>query len=97
MKLLGINKDAFNNFEEDEHLANFDDGHFSERGAIIVLPNLMQVLAAPKQLIQGLQKTREYLHNNGITLIGNPGSMYNRDLQAAKNLIFGNIDSPFES
>jgi predicted amidohydrolase YtcJ len=97
MKLLGINKDAFKNLEEDNHLANFDDGHFSERGAIIVLPKLMQVLAAPRQLIQGLQKTKEYLHNNGITLIGNPGSMYNRDLQAAKNLIFGNIDSPFES
>ena len=57
----------------------------------------MQVLAAPSELIQGLQKTRDYLHRNGITLIGNPGSMYNKDLQVAKNLIFGNIDSPFES
>ena len=97
MELLGINKNAFKNLEEDQHLANFDDGHFSERGAIIVLPKLMQVLAAPKKLIQGLQKTKEYLHSNGITVIGNPGSMYNKDLQGAKNLIFGNIDSPFES
>ena len=97
MELLGINKNAFKNLEEDEHLANFDDGHFSERGAIIVLPKLMQVLAAPTKLIQGLQKTKEYLHSNGITVIGNPGSMYNKDLQGAKNLIFGNIDSPFES
>ena len=97
MELLGINKNAFKNLEEDQHLANFDDGHFSERGAIIVLPKLMQVLAAPTKLIQGLQKTKEYLHSNGITVIGNPGSMYNKDLQGAKNLIFGNIDSPFES
>ena len=97
MELLGINKNAFKNLEEDKHLANFDDGHFSERGAIIVLPKLMQVLAAPTKLIQGLQKTKEYLHSNGITVIGNPGSMYNKDLQGAKNLIFGNIDSPFES
>ena len=97
MELLGINKNAFKNLEEDQHLANFEDGHFSERGAIIVLPKLMQVLAAPKKLIQGLQKTKEYLHSNGITVIGNPGSMYNKDLQGAKNLIFGNIDSPFES
>ena len=97
MELLGINKNAFKNLEDDQHLANFDDGHFSERGAIIVLPKLMQVLAAPKKLIQGLQKTKEYLHSNGITVIGNPGSMYNKDLQGAKNLIFGNIDSPFES
>tara|TARA_B100001250_G_scaffold391024_1_gene391513 strand:+ start:417 stop:2132 length:1716 start_codon:yes stop_codon:yes gene_type:complete len=97
MKLLGINKNAFNDLEEDRHLANFDDGHFSERGAIIVLPKLMQVLAAPTALMQGLQKTKKYLHSNGITVIGNPGSMYNKDLQTAKNLIFGNIDSPFES
>ncbi|MEL0207476.1 MAG: amidohydrolase family protein [Gammaproteobacteria bacterium] len=97
MELLGINKEAFNEIPELNHLANFDDGHFSERGAIIVLPKLMQVLASPMVLIQGLQKTRDYLHSNGITLIGNPGSMYNKDLQTAKNLIFGNEDSPFES
>ena len=97
MELLGINKEAFNETPELNHLANFDDGHFSERGAIIVLPKLMQVLASPMTLIQGLQKTRDYLHSNGITLIGNPGSMYNKDLQTAKNLIFGNEDSPFEA
>ncbi len=97
MDLLGINKNAFTNLEEDEHLANFEDGHFSERGAIIVLPALMQLLAVPTELIKGLQKTKEYIHSNGITVIGNPGSMYNKDLQAAKNSIFGNIDSPFES
>ena len=97
MKLLGINKEAFNDLEEDNYLANFDDGHFSERGAIIVLPKLMQVLASPTALMQGLQKTRDYLHSNGITVIGNPGSMYNKDLQTAKNLIFGNVDLPFES
>ena len=97
MELLGINKNAYKNLKEDEHLANFDEGHFSERGAIIVLPKLMQVLATPTALIQGLQKTRDYLHSNGITVIGNPGSMYNKDLQKAKNFIFGNTDSPFES
>ena len=97
MDLLGINKNAFTNLEEDEHLANFEDGHFSERGAMIVLPALMQLLAVPTELIKGLQKTKEYIHSNGITVIGNPGSMYNKDLQAAKNSIFGNIDSPFES
>jgi len=62
-----------------------------------VLPKLMQVLATPPALMQGLQKTKDYLHSNGITVIGNPGSMYNKDLQIAKNLIFGNLDSPFES
>ena len=97
MNLLGINKNAFSDLEVDERLANFDDGHFSERGAIIVLPKLMQVLATPPALMQGLQKTKDYLHSNGITVIGNPGSMYNKDLQIAKNLIFGNLDSPFES
>ena len=43
---IEINKEAFNLHEENNNLANFDDGHFSERGAIIVLPKLMQVLAS---------------------------------------------------
>ena len=68
MKVLGINKEAFNLHEENNNLANFDDGHFSERGAIIVLPKLMKVLASPKTLIKGLQKTRDYLHSNGTVI-----------------------------
>ena len=31
MKVLGINKEAFNLHEENNNLAIFDDGHFSER------------------------------------------------------------------
>jgi len=97
MRLLGITKNAFTDLGADAPLANFNDGHFSERGAILVLPNLMQILAKPSKLINGLQKTKNYLHSNGITVIGNPGSMHSKELQAAKNYTFGNIDSPFES
>ena len=97
MKLLGISRNAFPGLEEEKHLANFEEGHFSERGAIVVLPNLMTVLAAPKKLMLGLQKTKDYIHGNGITLIGNPGSMYSREIQMAKNYILGSLDTPFES
>jgi predicted amidohydrolase YtcJ len=97
MKLLGISRNAFPGLEEEKHLANFEEGHFSERGAIVVLPNLMTVLAAPKKLMLGLQKTKEYIHGNGITIIGNPGSMYSREIQMAKNYILGSLDTPFES
>ena len=97
MELLGINEDAFPDMGEDNHLANFDEGHFSERGAILVLPNLMKVLADPQKIIAGLNKTKDYLHGNGITVIGNPGSMYNKSLQAAKNFTFGGLNTQFES
>ena len=97
MKLLGISRNAFPDLKEEKHLVNFEEGHFSERGAIVVLPNLMAVLAAPRKLMQGLQKTKDYIHGNGITVIGNPGSMYSREIQMAKNYTLGSLDTPFES
>lgn len=97
MKLLGIRQEAFPDIGEESHLANFDEGHFSERGAMLVLPNLMRVLAVPQKIIIGLNKTKDYLYSNGITVIGNPGSMYNKNLQAAKNLTFGSLNTQFES
>ena len=97
MKLLGINRKAFPDIREEKHLVNFDEGHFSERGAIVVLPNLMAVLAAPKKLIEGLNKIKDYIHENGITVIGNPGAMYSQEIQMAKNYTFGSLDTPFES
>lgn len=97
MKMLNISSNAFPDLKEEKHLVNFEEGHFSERGAMVVLPNLMSILAAPQKLIAGLNKTKDYIHENGITVIGNPGSMYSQDIQMAKNYTFGNLNTPFES
>ena len=83
--------------KEARQYASFDNGHFSEQGAVSILPNVMQHLAAPNPLIAGLKKTEKYLHQNGVTLIANPGAMLLKSVQDAKNYVFGDVDTPFRS
>lgn len=97
MEILGIEESQFQIPDEDKPFANFDEGHFSERGAILVLGNLMSLLGTPEMLINGLRLTIDHLHSNGVTVIGNPGAMYNPGIQQAKNLVLGNLDNPIES
>lgn len=98
IEFFGVNKDLINQLPEDVRSnVNLDNGHFSENGAFVVLPNLMKYFSKNKGFLNGLNKTVNYLHKNGITLIANPGVMPNRDLQNAKNFIFGGKKTPFKS
>lgn len=97
MEILNIKEENFEIPEVDKKFANFADGHFSERGAFLVLGNLMQLLGTPQMLLSGMQKVVDHLHSNGVTVIGNPGAMYNPDIQALKNMVFGNSQVPIES
>ena len=90
-------EDLINLSEEDRKFANIDEGHFSERGLIAVMPKIMKYLTEPSRIISGLQKTEEYIHKNGITLIANPGSMYDKNIQQVKNYVFGDINTTFRS
>ena len=65
-------------------------------GAFLVVPNLIQVFLKKQRFRKWPKKNHAaYLHQNGITLISNPGSMPDRDLQNAKNYIFGAKTVPF--
>ena len=88
--VAGLDKEA-------RQYASFNKGHFEEQGAVSILPNVMQHLAAPNPLIAGLKKTEKYLHQNGVTLIANPGAMLLKSVQDAKNYVFGDADTPFRS
>ena len=90
-------KDIAHLNEYDKKLANLEKGHFSERGLIAVMPKIMAYLASPERIIKGLQTTEDYVQQNGITLIGNPGAMYDPKIQKVKNYVFGDIDTPFRS
>ena len=90
-------KDIAHLNEYDRKLADLEKGHFSERGLIAVMPKIMEYLATPERIIKGLQTTEDYIQQNGITLIGNPGSMYDPKIQQVKNYVFGDIDTPFRS
>ncbi len=97
MEVLDIKEENFDIPEADKDFANFAEGHFSERGAILVLGNLMTLLGTPEMLIKGMQSVVEHLHTNGVTVIGNPGAMYNTNIQKLKNMVFGNPKIPIES
>ena len=83
--------------EEAREYADFERGHFSEQGMISVFPKLLKYLGKPDYLLSGLQLTKEYLHQNGVTMIANPGAWLIRSIQDAKNFILGNEDTPFRS
>ena len=57
----------------------------------------MTLLGTPEMLIKGMQSVLEHLHTNGVTVIGNPGAMYNPNIQKLKNMVFGNQQIPIES
>ncbi len=97
MEALDIREENFDIPEVDKEFANFAEGHFSERGAILVLGNLMTLLGTPEMLIKGMQSVVEHLHTNGVTVIGNPGAMYNPNIQKLKNMVFGSPQIPIES
>jgi len=95
---FGITKELVNNFDEEaKEYANFEKGHFSEQGMVSILPYLMKYLAAPDRLIKGLQTTEKYLHNNGVTMVSNPGAYSLKPIQDAKNFVFGDEETPFRS
>ena len=83
--------------EEARAYADFDRGHFSEQGMISVFPKLLRYLGKPQYLLSGLQLTEDYLHQNGVTMIANPGAWLIKSIQDAKNLILGDESTPFRS
>ena len=91
------NEDIKNLTANDKKHTNLTEGHFSERGLIAVMPKVMSYLAAPERILAGMQITEGYLLQNGITLIANPGAMYDKSIQGAKNYIFGDLNTPFKS
>ena len=98
LALLGISEDDIMSAEKSarKHMS-IEKGHFAEQGAIAITGKVFPYLATPQRLIGGLKKTRRYLHENGVTMISNPGSFLSRDVQLAKNAVFGAAESPFRS
>ena len=98
LDLFGIKKEDLNKLTPAEkELANFEQGHFSERGLIMVMPKIMEYLGSPQRIMKGFAVTEQYIHEQGVTLIANPGAMYNKEIQGIKNYVLGDSDTPFRS
>ncbi len=76
---------------------SLEKGHFAEQGAVAVMAKLLAHIAPPQTFLRGLYKTRNFLHENGVTLIVNPGAFSSAPIQQAKNHVFGDNASPFRS
>ena len=98
LKYFDITRDFVESLDEEARMyADFDKGHFSEQGMISVYPKLLKYLGRPEYLLSGLQLTEDYLHQNGVTMIANPGAWLIEPIQKAKNLILGDENTPFRS
>ena len=98
MEYFDISRDFVESLDEEARMyADFDRGHFSEQGMISVYPKLLKYLGRPEYLLSGLQLTEDYLHQNGVTMIANPGAWLIEPIQKAKNLILGDENTPFRS
>ena len=98
LQYFGITKTWIDNLDEEaKEFADFDNGHFSEQGLVSIIPFTTPFLASPKRLIAGLEATKKHLHDNGVTLIANPGSSNAKPIQDAKNFVFGNAETPFRN
>lgn len=98
LEYFDITRDFIESLDEEARMyADFDKGHFSEQGMISVYPKLLKYLGRPEYLLSGLQLTEDYLHQNGVTMIANPGAWLIEPIQKAKNLILGDENTPFRS
>ena len=98
LEYFDITRDFVESLDEEARIyADFDKGHFSEQGMISVYPKLLKYLGRPEYLLSGLQLTEDYLHQNGVTMIANPGAWLIKPIQKAKNLILGDENTPFRS
>ena len=98
LEYFGITQEFIDSLDEEARAyADFARGHFSEQGMISVFPKLLTFLGKPEYLLSGLQLTEKYLHQNGVTMIANPGAWLIESIQKAKNLILGDESTPFRS
>ena len=78
-------------------MVDFDAGHWWESGANLLLPSLAPLLMSPERLAAGLHQMVEYLHNNGVTAINEPGIMWTVEPWDLYQEILGANETPFLS
>lgn len=96
LKLVAID-DAFLNAmpKAAQEQSNLAEGHFWEQGMFGIISKVLPLIATPERLKSGFEFTRDYYHANGVTLACEPGGLYSKELQAAENAVFSNLENPF--
>lgn len=75
--------------------ADWQRGHFFEKGLNLVLAPLMRAFATPERLVRGLTLLRTYMHRAGVTALNEPGAQVGPEQLALYQSVLGHSDTPF--
>ena len=75
--------------------SSLEKGHFFEQGAIKTLERAAPAIASPEKLHAGLEYTKRYYHQTGITTAAEPGGLVLKAMQDAINAVYGDDATPF--
>ncbi|MDQ2081945.1 amidohydrolase [Xanthobacteraceae bacterium Astr-EGSB] len=77
--------------------ANFDEGHFFEKGMELVVSHILADVFTPDRLKRGLAIMQKYLHARGVTTICEPGTQMVRSLHQLFEAVLDQPDVPFRT
>ncbi len=77
--------------------ADWQRGHFFEKGLNLVLAPLMRAFATPERLTRGLILLRTYMHRAGVTALNEPGAQIGPEQLALYQAILGHDETPFST
>ena len=85
--------DSFSALEREQ--MDLARGHFWERGALAVGPQVFKYVLKPGRYMRALDVIRDYWHAAGSTQVVEPGGMVNRDLLVLQNRVLADEATPF--
>jgi predicted amidohydrolase YtcJ len=80
LKELGITKTSVEGQGQASNQADWEKGHFYEKGLELLTPSLLPRLATPERLRSGLEMLVKYLHASGVTTLNEPGALLTPEL-----------------
>jgi predicted amidohydrolase YtcJ len=93
----GITADSLKGHGLASEQADWDTGHFFEKGMELVVGAVLKDVFTPDRLKRGLDIMRQYLHARGITTICEPGTQMVRQLHQLFEAVLDQPDVPFRT
>jgi hypothetical protein len=98
IEALGLTEGQTRDQGHASEMVDWEEGHFWEAGAILILPSVLKVLATPERMAFGLNQLVAYLHANGVTAFMEPGILgVTPSMWQLYVKVLGAPDTPFYS
>lgn len=95
LELLGIDRAMTQGHGLASQQADWDRGHFYEKGMDLLLPALMPRFASPERMIKGLNQLKAYLRQSGVTALNEPGAQVSPRQLELYTSVLGEDDALF--